>query len=87
MIDTTEELIMNYDALYPYMKGWRRFRIEYRDPETGFSNIEGVIYLPNASKVIEEFEEWLYQMQLKHTPKPWMRVSDAEASDAQQDHP
>lgn len=73
MIDLTEEAVLNDNYLYPYMKDWRRFRIEYSDPETGFSNIEGLIYLPNDPKIIEEFEEWLYQMQLKHTPNPWIR--------------
>jgi hypothetical protein len=43
-IDYTEELIQNED--FPeYMKGWRRFRISYRD-HMGHSNVEGTVYLP-----------------------------------------
>lgn len=39
----TEEMIMNYSALPPSLKGWRRYRIEY-----GFecSCPEETIYLP-----------------------------------------
>jgi hypothetical protein len=39
----TEEMILNYDALPPSLKGWRRFRIEYGF-ECGCP--EGLIYLP-----------------------------------------
>lgn len=42
-IDFTEEMIMNYDMLPAYMKGWRRYRIEYGF-ECGCP--EGLIYLP-----------------------------------------
>ena len=45
-ISLTEEMILNEEFLPPYMKGWRRFRIEYLEPDTGFSNCEGVVYLP-----------------------------------------
>lgn len=40
----TEEIIQNYDALPPSLKGWRRYRIEY-----GFecSCPEETIYLPS----------------------------------------
>lgn len=39
----TEEMILNYNALPPSLKGWRQYRIEY-----GFecSCPEGIIWLP-----------------------------------------
>lgn len=44
-IDTTEEMILNQDGLPEYMRGCRRFRIEYINDD-GFSNLEGTIYVP-----------------------------------------
>ena len=38
-----EEAILNYDAMPPSLKGWRRYRIEYGF-ECGCP--EGLIYLP-----------------------------------------
>lgn len=38
-----EEAILNYRALPPSLKGWRRFRIEYGHE---CSCPEGIIYLP-----------------------------------------
>lgn len=46
-VDTTEEGILNTE--WPNRgeaaKGWRRFRINYRN-DFGFSNIEGTLYFP-----------------------------------------
>lgn len=49
---------MNYDALPPSLKGWRRFRIEYGF-ECGCP--EGLIYLPPhlTHEQIDQIEELL----------------------------
>lgn len=54
----TEEMIQNYDALPPSLKGWRRFRIEYGF-ECGCP--EGLIYLPPhlTWKQMDQIEELL----------------------------
>lgn len=52
-IELTEEAVLNPAALPEYMQGCRRFRIEYRCPETGFSNFEGIVYLPNVPNVFD----------------------------------
>ena len=44
LITDTEEGL-NPAHIPEYMKGCRRFRIEYRDPSSGFSNWEGTVYL------------------------------------------
>lgn len=44
-IDSTEEGLLSPEYLPDYMQNSRRFRIEYRDPLSGFSNQEVTIYL------------------------------------------
>lgn len=53
LITDTEEGMFP-EHLPDYMKNSRRFRIEYRDPISGFSNWEGTIYLRSDDPKIYE---------------------------------
>lgn len=44
-VDSCEEMIMSPQYLPEYMRDSRYFRIEYLEPDTGFSNVEGSVYL------------------------------------------
>jgi len=44
-VGLVEEMIMNYDALPPAMKGLRRYRIEYGG-HAEFCDMECTIYVP-----------------------------------------
>jgi hypothetical protein len=45
-VDTTEEILQSSAVPGYSMKGWRRFRINYREKGTDFSNLEGTLYFP-----------------------------------------
>lgn len=66
----TEEMILNYDALPPSMKGWRQFRIEY-----GFECAcpEGVIWLPPTADPDK------IEIILNGGVSPWGPVEDTDA--------
>lgn len=60
-VDSTEEMILNEE--FPNRgepaRGWRRFRINYRN-EQGFSNIEGTLYFPpnvDPYPILDDLEE------------------------------
>ncbi len=63
----TEEAILNYDALPPSLKGWRRYRIEY-----GFecSCPEGLIYLPPGA------DPDVVEILLNGGVSPWVECTD-----------
>ena len=46
-VDYTEEGILNEEYPNPEepIRGWRRFRVNYRN-DFGFSNVEGTLYFP-----------------------------------------
>lgn len=52
----TEECI-NSEYLPDYMKGCRRFRIEYREPSSGYSNFEGTVYVANTKDIFDITDE------------------------------
>lgn len=69
-ISLTEEMILNDKDIPEYMKGCRRFRVEYIN-EMGFSNFEGVIYLPSWENfdTVDKIEDLLNQTwRLRHDP-------------------
>lgn len=52
-LSLTEEFILNYDALPPQFKGWRRYRIEYQSDDAINDIWEETIYLPPT---VDSFE-------------------------------
>ena len=57
LVDNTEEMILNTKFLPKYMEGSRYFRIEYIEPESGFSNCEGCIYVGNHPQIYEILDQ------------------------------